>query len=277
MSAIYDVNGNVLDTGHDQAYYEALAKDALTGKVLICIGDSYTVGMSSQLSAIATKYGMAIDNRGVVSATISMRSTDSSRRMVNIVDTVVSDYTNGYAISGTTYYASDVGVIHFMGGANDGAAIAAWIGAQGENTTDNTTIYGALNYMFNQLLTTFTAAKIIVTTQPANYAIAVSSVSSDSYAQELGFANLAAVQVFDDYQLSNTLHGNKEKAVKDSAWYYGLHIVDMYTEFPSMFVASNRSTYWQNDKLHLTTAGYNLVASGIDKKIVDIFGKEPSN
>ena len=85
------------------------------------------------------------------------------------------------------------------------------------------------------------------------------------------------MQVFDDYQISNALHGNKEKAVKDSAWYYGLHVVDMYHEFPSLFVASNRSTYWQNDKLHLTAAGYNLVASGIDKKIVDIFGKEPSS
>lgn len=277
MSAIYDVNGNVIDTGHDQAYYEDIAKTALTGKVMICVGDSYTVGMGTQLSAIATKYGMIIDNRGVVSATISMRSSDSSRRMVNIVNTIVSDYTTGKVISGTTYHASDVGVITFMGGANDGAAIAAWIGAQGECTTDNTTIYGALNYMFNKLLSTFTAAKIIVTTQPANYATTVSSVASDASAQELGFANLAAVQVFDDYQLSNTLHGNKEKAVKDSAWYYGLYLVDMFKEFPSMMVASNRSTYWQNDKLHLTTAGYNLVAAGIDGKIVDIFGRgEPA-
>lgn len=256
-----------------QTNFEALAKQTLTGKVIITIGDSYTAGMSTLLSTLATKYGMVQDNRGVVSATISLRSSDSYRRMPNMVDTIVSDYTNGKTINGTTYHASDVAIITFMGGANDGAATEAWIGARGANTTSQNTICGSLNYIFKSLLATFTAAKIIVVTQPANYATTVASVTTDSSAQELGFADLAELQVFDDYQLSNTLHGNKERAVKTMAWFYGLPVVDMFNEFPSMMVESNRSTYWNSDKLHLTTAGYTLIVDAIDEKIVDLVAK----
>jgi lysophospholipase L1-like esterase len=266
---IYTVDGEGVDIGSGGS--ESAAKQALTGKVWIAIGDSYTVGMSSQLSTIASKYGMVIDNRGKVGATISMRSTDAARRLYNIVNAIISDYTNGYTIGGATYYASDVAVISFMAGANDGAGIDAWIGT-GQHETANTTIYGSLNYIFDNLWKTFTASKIICVTQPANYATAVSSLSSDEDARNYGFDDLEEARGMDDYQYSNYLHANKEAAVRDIAWRYGLELVDMYHDFPSMMVPANRSTYWNSDELHLTTAGYNLVAKAIEKRIVSIYG-----
>lgn len=271
---IYDVNGNEIMSGGgdggDSTDHAAEAKKKLQGKVWIAIGDSYTVGMASQLSSLASKYGMIIDNRGKVSATISMRSTDSARRLYNITNTVISNYTSGYTISGATYTAENVGLVTFMAGANDGAGIEAWIGT-GAHETANTTIYGSLNYIFNALAKTFTKAGIFCVTQPANFASKVSDLTAVS-AQEQGFDDLAEAQVFDDVQYSNYTHANKEAAVKDSAWRYGLKIVDMFHDFPSMENPSNRSAYWNSDKLHLTAAGYTLVANGIDKKILDVFG-----
>lgn len=270
MSTLYTYDGTPIEIGGGGGS-EDVAKEKLTGKVLLVIGDSYTVGMSSQLSALATKYGMIIDNVGYVGATISWRSSASARRLYNIVDTAVSAYTSGKTISGTTYHASDVGIVHFMGGANDGNGIDSWIGT-GIHETDKSTIYGSLNHIFSTLQETFTGATIICTTQPSFWSLTVSSVTTDAQAQELGFADLAELQGMNDVQYSNYCQCMKEKAVRDIAAAYSIPIVDMFHEFPPVNNPTNRTTYWQNDKLHLTSAGYNLISSAIDKKIVELFG-----
>ena len=271
MSTIYTVDGTPIETGEGGGS-EDIAKSKLTGKVMVALGDSYTVGMGGQLTALATKYGMVIDNRGVVGATIAYRSTDANRRMYNTADTIVSDYTSGKTISDTTYYADDVAIITFMGGANDYAAIDNWLGT-GTHETASTTIFGSLNHIFSSFQTTFTKAKIICVTQPANFASLVSSLSTDASAQELGFENLAEAQVFNDIQFSNYMHGNKENAVRTIAWWYGIEVVDMFHDFPQMNNPENRSIYWQSDKLHLTADGYSLITNALDKKIVTLFGR----
>lgn len=272
---VLKVVGGVWAIGNDltsDTDYENIARQNLTGKVMVCLGDSYTVGMANQLSALATKYGMIIDNRGYVGATICWRSSDPNRRIYNIADTVVSDYTTGKVIGDVTYTSDDVGLITFMGGANDYNAIANWIGT-GIHETDKSTIYGSLNHIFNTLQETFTNAKIICITQPSFWSLVKSDITTDAQAQELGFDNLAELQVMSDVQFSNFSQAMKEEAVKNIAWAYGIHVCDMFHDFPPVSNPVNRTTYWQNDKLHLTTAGYNLVASGLDKSIVDVFGK----
>lgn len=47
----------------------------------------------------------------------------------------------------------------------------------------------------------------------------------------------------------------------------------MFNEFPAVNNPLNRSLYWQSDKLHLTKAGYDLVANAIDKKIARVYGE----
>lgn len=271
MDNIYNVNGEVIEVTdyHDNAYYENLAKTALTGKVLISFGDSYTNAMSSKFAAIATKYGMAHDGRGIVSSTVTNRGVSP---MCSRVDTIVSDYTSGKTIDGTTYYKNDVGIITFMGGANDPGGIAAY--GTGWHETALNTLYGAANKIFNALLENFPNAKIICVTQPSSYnAVIANWITDDASAQRFGFDTAAQALVFDDIQFSNYLMANKEQIIKNTAWMYELSILDMFREFPTIFNPSNRSTYWQNDKLHLTTAGYNLVANAIDRKIVAVVAK----
>ena len=256
---------------------EDAARARLSGKVMIAIGDSYTAkwpsGGGAKLEALAAKYGMIFDNRGVKGATICVRPDDDYRRLYKITDTVVSDYTNGKTISGTAYYADDVAVITFMGGANDDPAPAEWIG-DGLHNTENTLIYGSLNHIFSALQETFTNAKIICITQPANYASSASGIATDARAQALGFDSLAEAQEMSDAQITSFFMFQKETAVYNCAVAYGLPIVDMFHEFPSVHNPENRSTYWANgDALHLSQAGYAIIANAIDRKIVELFGQ----
>lgn len=248
---------------------EETAKNRLSGKVMICLGDSYTVGMGTLLSSLASKYEMAYDARGLVSSPITGTTNTSPRPFWYRADTIVSDYANGYTISGETYQKSDVAVVVFMGGANDGFGVETFIGT-GIHETDKTKIYGACGYIFDLLAQTFPNAKFICITQPSNYNRLVSSITDDATAQTLGFENLAELQQMDDIQFSNYSMALKEEAVKNSAWAYGWEIIDMFNKMPSIFSSANRSTYWNSDKLHLTSAGYSLISQALDKKIVEL-------
>lgn len=250
---------------------EETAKNKLSGKVLIALGDSYTVGMTNQFKALAEKFGMVIDNRGLTSSPIAYRPDMSARSFTLRADDIVTAYTNGRTIDYVTYHADDVALITFMGGANDGESDFR-IGT-GPNDTDNSKIYGALHHIFSIFQETFTAAKIICITQPTYYVASASGLSSDAEAQERGFDSLAQARTMDDPQFSTYLMGRKETAVREMAWRYQIPVVDMFHDFPPVNSPTNRTAYWQNDKLHLTTAGYNLVADAIDRKIVEVFGQ----
>lgn len=267
--AIYDINGNSIissETGD-----EDVAKEKLSGKVIIPIGDSYTVGMQSYYQAIAQKYGMALDLRGVGGSSIS-NCAGGSAPMCFRADTIISDYTSGYAIDGTTYYKDDVAVITFMGGANDAIANVAL--GTGVNDTSTATVYGALNYLFNALLKDFTKAKIIAISQPSNYWLDVEEiVISDQRAINIGFDSMAQALEMDNIQFTTFTMGRKEGAVIECAKQYGVYLIDMFHNMPSIFNPTNRSTYWSGDKLHLSLTGYKLVADVIDEKIVEIWGK----
>lgn len=248
-------------SGGSSSYDEELAKARLTGKVMINIGDSYTNNMGSLLDTLATKYGMARDNQGV-------NNTKVIDHFQGRVNDLVTAYTNGKAISGTTYHASDVAIITFMGGANDGGGISTFVG-DGLHVTDTTKIYGACHYMFKTLLNTFTNAKLIVIAQPANYNQSVSNFTTDAHAQALGFTNLTELQRMDDYQLSEYVMWNKEKAILDVAKAYSLPSIDMFSNFPTMLNPANRTAYW-TDSVHINTAGSKLITDALEKKIVEL-------
>lgn len=267
---IFDVDGNVVLSNRE--YYENLAREALTGKVLITLGDSYTGGMKTRFDELAQKYGMIHDPRYVVGSAISQKASEwvpAKETFVERTQSIVSDYTNGYTINGTTYHADDVGLITFMGGANDDST-NAWIG-DGINDTDIDTIYGALNYIFDALQETFTNAKFICILQPTYFSMSVSAMNSDAKAQTFGFDSMAQALEMDDVQFTNYCMTRKERAVQECAWAYHLPILDLFHTFPSVFNSENRDTYWLSDKLHPTQAGYDIVKAAIDKKIAELY------
>lgn len=272
VNAVYAA---INSTGDESTVDEQKARTKLSGKVMICLGDSYTKGMETQLDALAAKYEMVCDNRGIVSSSFAgtydpnTGSGTGFQPMWRRANTIVTDYTNGFVIDEHTYTKTDVGLIVVMGGANDGFGVSTWIGT-GINDTDTAHIYGAANHIFNVMQKTFTGAKTICITQPSNYSREVSSISTDAAAQAVGFDSLAQLQVMDDVQFSNYAMAKKERAIKETAWSYGVPVLDMFTEFPTVFNPANRSTYWSSDKLHLTGTGYNLIKTALDKKLVKI-------
>ena len=244
------------------------AKAALTGKVLIAIGDSYFNNMGTQLQNICSKYGMVLDKRAV---TGSMIRIGGNNPMCSRTDTIVQNYTDGYAIGGTTYYKNDVAAVAFMGGVNDGPSTGV-IGT-GINDTATTTIYGALHHIFYTLLKEFTKAKVICIAQPACYYLSASStVTTEAAAKALGFETVAQAQLLDDVQFSSYCCNRTQNAVKQSALMYGVELIDLIREFPPISNPVNKSAYWSSDTIHPNTAGYNLIGNALDKKLLDLFG-----
>lgn len=237
----------------------------LTGKTAIFMGDSYTVGMSAMLKAMCTEFGMVDDNRGVVSSSICGDTAGNKgfSPMWNRSKSVCQEYVD----AGTT---DNVALVVFMGGANDGFGINTWVGS-GIADTDTEHIYGAMHSILNSFRSTFPKAKIIVVLQPSHYVRTVSGVEDDETAQIFGFADLEALQVMDDYQYSNYSMFVKERAVEEVAKFYSTSIVDCCFDWYSVLNAEDRETYWNADKLHLTSAGYQDVTKRIREKIIEIF------
>lgn len=252
---------------------EATAKERLTGKVLITLGDSYTAEMSTQLTSLASSLSMILDNRGLVSSKIGYRSNESVKSFYTRANEIVQQYTNGRTIDGITYQPSDVAIITIMGGANDAETIETRIGT-GIHETDVTTICGAMNHIMNVFQQTFQNATIIVITQPPNYGLSVASyVTSDQTAIGLGFDSMAEALILDDIQFSNYCMAIKENAVREFPWLYHTPLLDMFHEFPSILIPTNRTLYWRSDNIHMTPAGYNLLRDAIKSKVVELFGQ----
>lgn len=238
----------------------------LTGKTAIFMGDSYTVGMAAMLKSMCAEFGLVADNRGKVSSSIcgDVQGNKGFAPMWNRTKSVCSEYT----AAGTT---DSVALIVFMGGANDGFGPSTWIGS-GITDTDTNHIYGAMHSILNDFRTTFPAAKIVTILQPAYFTRTVDSLASDDEtAQFFGFTDLAAMQVMDDYQISNYSMALKQNAVNEVAKFYNTEIVDCFSAWHSVFSSIDRSTYWQSDKLHLTSAGYQDITNRLKAKIVEIF------
>lgn len=236
----------------------------LTGKTAIFMGDSYTYAMSAMLKSMCNEIGLVADNRGVVSSTVCGNTSGSKgfAPMWSRTKDVCTEYTQ----AGTT---DNVALIVFMGGANDGFGLETWVGA-GITETSTDYIYGAMHSILYGFRQTFPAAKIITVLQPSNYSRSVDSVDSDETAAIFGFADLAALQVLDDYQYSNYAMYVKEKAVKDVAEFYGCAIVDCCFDWHSVLSADDRATYWNADKLHLSTAGYQDIVAKIKERMIEI-------
>ena len=250
------------------------AREALAGGVWIALGDSYTVYADSYFKALAEKYGMIYDGQGKVSSTVCGDNTGSKgfSPFHSRMDGFIANYTgNGQTINGVAYTAEDVKLITFMGGANDGFGKSSWLGSP--TSMDPMFLYGACNYMFRKLHENFPNARIICILQPANYSDAM-NYTDDATAQTLGFADLAELQAWDVYSFGQYKMECKEKAVMECAKRFGIHVVDCIFDWYSVVNPTQRATYWNTDKIHLSAAGSAALADKLDRDgILAVFGK----
>ena len=214
------------------------------GGVMLTLGDSYTAYMNSHFSTFSTKHGLVQDNRGLASSTIA-----GSEDKVTVgyhafwvrLDEAIAEYQaeGGYTIGDTAYTCDDVKLITFMGGANDWTTVDESQGinriGSGRDETNKETLYGALNYIFPTLLSTFPNADVIVILQPSN--------------PNKGVQNMYL----------------KESIVREMAELYSLPIVDCCFNWHQHTNPSDKAKYWQSDELHLTSAGHDEVIADLEK------------
>ena len=213
------------------------------GGVMFTLGDSYTAYMNSFFTTFAGKHGLVQDNRGLASSTIA-GSEDGSTVGYHAfwvrLDEAIAQYQAGHAINGTTYTVDDVKLITFMGGANDWTTVDESQGIDrigNRNSTNKEQLYGACDYIFNKLLSTFKNADIVVILQP-------SSASK-----------------------GNNLMQLKEGIVREMAERYGLPICDCIFEWYNTSNPTEAAKYWQSDKLHLTADGHQAVIDKLEKVV----------
>lgn len=253
---------------------EIKAKENLTGGVWIALGDSYTVHADSNFKAIAEKYGMIYDGRGVVSSTICGDDTGNKgyRAFHYRMDDFIEEYTgDGHTVNDVAYTADDVKLITFMGGANDGFGKDTWIGSR--TSMNPYYIYGACNYMFRKLRENFPNAQIICILQPANYSDDMSAYTTDETAQKLGFVDLAEMQAWDMYSFCQYKMETKERVVKECAERFGIPVVDCIFNWYSVVNPTHRSLYWNTDKIHLSTLGTQELSNKLELEIIKQCGR----
>lgn len=216
------------------------------GGIMFTLGDSYTAYMKKHFDEFATKHGLVQDPRGLASSTIA-GSADGSTVGYHAfwvrLDEAISQYKaeGGYTLNGTAYTCDDVKLIIFMGGANDWTTIDEEHNinrlGSGINETNKETLYGALNYIFTTLLNTFKNADIVVILQPS---------SPKKGVQQMYL---------------------KENIIREMAEVYSLPIVDCCFDWHQHTNTLDQVKYWQEDKLHLTTAGYDDIIADLEKKV----------
>lgn len=216
------------------------------GGIMFTLGDSYTAYMKNHFDTFATKHGLVQDPRGLASSTIA-GSADGSTVGYHAfwvrLDEAISQYKaeGGYTLNGTAYTCDDVKLIIFMGGANDWTTIDEEHNinrlGSGINETNKETLYGALNYIFTTLLNTFKNADIVVILQPS---------SPKKGVQQMYL---------------------KENIIREMAEVYSLPIVDCCFDWHQHTNTLDQVKYWQEDKLHLTTAGYDDIIDDLEKKV----------
>lgn len=212
--------------------------------VMLTLGDSYTAYMKNHFNAFATKHGLVQDPRGLASSTIAGSEdgvTVGYHAFWVRLNEAIAQYQadGGYTIGDTAYTCDDVKLITFMGGANDWTTVDESQGinriGSGRDETNKETLYGALNYIFPTLLSTFPNADVVVILQPSN--------------PKKGVQNMYL----------------KESIVREMAELYSLPIVDCCFNWHQHTNLSDKAKYWQSDELHLTNAGHDEVIADLEK------------
>ena len=255
--------------------YQAQRLDTVknyNGGVMLTLGDSYTAYMDSFFDTFAEKHGLVQDNRGLASSTIAGSAdgvTVGYHAFWVRLNEAILEYQadGGKTINDTSYTCDDVKLITFMGGANDWSTVNDTLNrlGNGANETDKEKLYGALNYIFTTLLSTFPNADIVVILQPVNYANTVPT--DEDSAKNVGFESLSQVQVMTDTEYSSYLMMRKETIVKEMAERYGLPICDCCFEWYSPINPIEATKYWQSDKLHLTSDGHQAIIDKLEKLV----------
>lgn len=255
--AVYeDDNGSARQgnlTYQGKTFYPIVTPNQITDKikkynggVMFTLGDSYTSYMKSHFDAFATKHGLVQDPRGLASSTIAGSAdkiTVGYHAFWVRLDEAISQYKaeGGYTLNGTAYTCDDVKLITFMGGANDWTTVDESQGinriGSGINETNKETLYGALNYIFPTLLSTFKNADIIVILQPSN--------------PNKGVQNMYL----------------KESIVREMAELYSLPIVDCCFNWHQHTNTLDKAKYWQSDDLHLTPEGHDDVIKVLENAV----------
>lgn len=208
----------------------------LKGKKINAFGDSITSTdyiTPTWWQKIATRTGATFNNYGVSGTPIAQK---------NGIDNAFTDRV-------TTLDTSADGVI-MIGGTNDTTTpIGTW------DSTDKTTFYGALNYIFTTLLNNFQGKPILICTPIQPKADYLNNVpNAHELLLQLQATDTATVEI-------------RSEAIKAKCHQYGLPCLDL---FSCSGISGVNSAYY-TDSLHPSAYGQTRLASLIQSELSKLF------
>ena len=248
----------------------------LSGKTLVCLGDSVTGLMAppnDYPSVLASNTGMTVINGGFEGCRMSdthPSATYAAFSAVKLADAIatgtwttqdanISGFESGsYAPSHLTALKavdwSDVDYITVEFGGNDAGDQYVYID-NAQNPTDTTTYVGAARYVYNRIHTAYPNIKIMFFVPMYRYWISEGK-DSDEMTFTLG---------------SNTYHYyDWGDALIASPPASGVPVIDMYRTLG--INASNRTTYLlTSDQTHPSVAGCELIAQKFETELTNHF------
>ena len=150
--------------------------------------------------------------------------------------------------------SGDYDAIVIMGGTND-----LYCGKGTWDSTDIHTLYGAMNYIFNELCNNFPSKKIIMCT-PIQKATSYTSNVYDPLTSLTNLTNTA------DLPLQLLC-----EAIKQKCHQYSIPCVDLFNDSGVNGTDANKIYYRSNDILHPSSYGEERIASLIQAKLEELF------
>ena len=199
-------------------------KSKLNGLTWNVLGDSYTAAPYSYHKWISDKVGCTVNNYGIVSSTLSTFRTDLNPMCVRYVDML-----------------DEADIVTVFGGVND-SGTSGYTNLGDINSTDTTTIYGALNVLYSGLLNKY-PDKVVATITP----VRVEDVNRDP-------VRLLNVR--------NAIIAVSEK--------YALPCLDLYGMSGLSLIGNRKKLYIGSDGLHPTNAGYKKISYRIQEFLESI-------
>lgn len=149
--------------------------------------------------------------------------------------------------------SDDADIVTVMGGTNDLARDPAKVGTMDDRT--GTTLYGACHVLFRGLIEKYPNAKIGVILPPQNGQGIPSYVQTQGGDPDMQYMRL------------------KVGVIKQVAEYYSLPVCDLFNHGGvAGMVESNINRLIQGDYLHLTAAGYRVLAPHLMAFIKELLG-----
>ncbi len=222
----------------------------LAGKKIVVLGDSITA-QGRFTSALAEVSGCVVDNSfGISGTTISSMQNSFINRISSM--------------------PTDVDYVLVFGGVNDWQ-LGVTLGQFSDGVSDTSKFYGACHTMMNELTNKYRNGTInipILWMTPCHAQFQGATIHETEYPAKLEYSVTSSGLVANSY--GGGILEDYVTAIRKVAEFYGVEVIDTYSESGLAPLQNSNRTKFFTDGLHPNDAGGMMIAKTVYRKLKDI-------